>query len=82
MPKPELSTNSTVSQASWVCGCDVTLVARLEADFKSTLQQHNSLEQWASWLKAVVNTVLKPYQGRPNFTTAARQLLLKWSFYR
>jgi len=68
-------------QASWVCQCDGALVARLEADFKSTLQQQNSLEQWAAWLKAVVNTVLKPYQGRPNFTTAARQLLLKWSFY-
>uniref|UniRef100_A0A146KXS1 Transcription factor RFX3 n=6 Tax=Lygus hesperus TaxID=30085 RepID=A0A146KXS1_LYGHE len=68
-------------QASWVCQCDGSLVARLEADFKATLQQQNSLEQWAAWLKAVVATVLKPYQGRPNFTTAARQLLLKWSFY-
>ncbi|XP_014261271.1 DNA-binding protein RFX2 isoform X2 [Cimex lectularius] len=68
-------------QASWVCQCDASLVARLEADFKATLQQQNSLEQWAAWLKAVVATVLKPYQGRPNFTTAARQLLLKWSFY-
>ncbi|KAK9501134.1 hypothetical protein O3M35_002232 [Rhynocoris fuscipes] len=68
-------------QASWVCQCDGNLVARLEADFKATLQQQNSLEQWAAWLKAVVATVLKPYQGSPNFTTAARQLLLKWSFY-
>lgn len=70
-----------VFQAAWVCQCDSALVARLEADFKSTLQQGNSLEQWAAWLKAVVSTVLKPYQGRPDFTKAARQLLLKWSFY-
>ncbi|XP_054275463.1 DNA-binding protein RFX2-like isoform X2 [Macrosteles quadrilineatus] len=68
-------------QASWVCQCDGMLVQRLEADFKVTLQQQNSLEEWASWLKNVVSTVLKPYQGKPNFTKAARQFLLKWSFY-
>lgn len=54
---------------------------RLEADFKLTLQQQNSLEQWAGWLKNVVQTILKPYEGKPNFSTAARQFLLKWSFY-
>lgn len=69
-------------QASWVCECDGGLVARLEADFKTTLQTQNSLEEWASWLKAVVNSVLKPYRGRRGFSAAARQLLLKWSFYR
>jgi len=68
-------------QASWVCQCDGLLVQRLEADFKVTLQQQNSLEEWASWLKNVVTTVLKPYQGKANFTKAARQFLLKWSFY-
>uniref|UniRef100_A0A1B6LH39 RFX-type winged-helix domain-containing protein n=1 Tax=Graphocephala atropunctata TaxID=36148 RepID=A0A1B6LH39_9HEMI len=68
-------------QASWVCQCDGILVQRLEADFKVTLQQQNSLEEWATWLKNVVSTVLKPYQGKPNFTKAARQFLLKWSFY-
>ncbi|XP_014281285.1 DNA-binding protein RFX2 isoform X3 [Halyomorpha halys] len=68
-------------QASWVCECDGGLVARLEADFKTTLQTQNSLEEWASWLKAVVNSVLKPYRGRRGFSAAARQLLLKWSFY-
>lgn len=68
-------------QASWVCQCDGLLVQRLEADFKVTLQQQNSLEEWANWLKNVVATVLKPYQGKPNFTKAARQFLLKWSFY-
>uniref|UniRef100_A0A1B6DL58 RFX-type winged-helix domain-containing protein n=1 Tax=Clastoptera arizonana TaxID=38151 RepID=A0A1B6DL58_9HEMI len=68
-------------QASWVCQCDGLLVQRLEEDFKLTLQQQNSLEEWAGWLKNVVATVLKPYQGKPNFTKAARQFLLKWSFY-
>ncbi|XP_046424208.1 DNA-binding protein RFX2 isoform X3 [Neodiprion pinetum] len=68
-------------QASWVCQCDYAVVQRLEADFKVTLQQQNSLEQWAVWLKGVVTQVLKPYEGKPTFAKAARQFLLKWSFY-
>ncbi|KAK0090325.1 hypothetical protein PV326_004160 [Microctonus aethiopoides] len=68
-------------QASWVCQCDYAVVQRLEADFKVTLQQQNSLEQWAVWLKGVVTQVLKPYDGKPTFAKAARQFLLKWSFY-
>ncbi|XP_043211705.1 transcription factor RFX3-like isoform X10 [Amphibalanus amphitrite] len=68
-------------QASWVCQCDDSLVQRLEADFKVTLQQQNSLEQWASWLEDVVTTVLKPFENKPEFPKAARQFLLKWSFY-
>ncbi|XP_039296144.1 DNA-binding protein RFX2 isoform X2 [Nilaparvata lugens] len=68
-------------QASWVCECDSALVQRLETNFKATLQQQNSLEEWASWLKGVVAAVLKPYEGKPNYTKAARQFLLKWSFY-
>lgn len=70
-------------QASWVCECDESLVARLEHDFKTTLQQQNTLEQWAAWLEGVVHTVLEPYEGGGHeFTKAARQFLLKWSFYR
>ncbi|CAI8055733.1 Transcription factor RFX3 [Geodia barretti] len=53
-------------QASWVCECEETLVARLEQDFKSTLQQQNSLEQWASWLESVVHTVLEPMPMGPS----------------
>ncbi|XP_033223625.1 DNA-binding protein RFX2 isoform X3 [Belonocnema kinseyi] len=68
-------------QASWVCQCDYAVVQRLETDFKVTLQQQNSLEQWAVWLKGVVTQVLKPYEGKPTFAKAARQFLLKWSFY-
>lgn len=73
--------HSVREQAAWVCQCDNDIVARFEADFKLTLQQQNSLEQWASWLKNVVKSALKPYEGKPSFSKAARQFLLKWSFY-
>ncbi|RUS79241.1 hypothetical protein EGW08_012971 [Elysia chlorotica] len=68
-------------QASWVCQCEDSLVQQLEQDFKNTLKQGNSLEQWAQWLEGVVNQVLKPHEGNENFPKAARQFLLKWSFY-
>lgn len=62
--------------------CDTNLVRRLEEDFKITLQQQNSLEEWANWLKSVVDEVLKPYVGKKSYVKAAREFLLKWSFYR
>lgn len=65
-----------------MCQCDTALVERLEEDFKCTLQQQNSLEEWANWLKSVVDEVLKPHEGKPSYIKAARQFLLKWSFYR
>ncbi|KAG7491424.1 hypothetical protein MATL_G00003460 [Megalops atlanticus] len=68
-------------QASWVCRCEDRVVQRLEQDFKVTLQQQNSLEQWAAWLDGVVSQVLKPYQASPTFPKAAKLFLLKWSFY-
>lgn len=68
-------------QASWVCQCDMALVARLENDFKVALQQQNSLEQWATWLRLVVDSALEEHYGKRNFVKAARQFLLKWSFY-
>ncbi|XP_051894058.1 DNA-binding protein RFX2-like isoform X3 [Pristis pectinata] len=68
-------------QASWVCQCEEGMVQRLEQDFKLTLQQQSSLDEWASWLDNVVNQVLKPHEGSPGFPKAARQFLLKWSFY-
>ncbi|XP_075715268.1 MHC class II regulatory factor RFX1 isoform X5 [Rhinoderma darwinii] len=68
-------------QASWVCRCADRVVQRLEQDFKLTLQQQSSLEQWAVWLDSVVSQVLKPYQGNPGFPKAAKLFLLKWSFY-
>ncbi|XP_075880149.1 MHC class II regulatory factor RFX1a isoform X3 [Nelusetta ayraudi] len=68
-------------QASWVCRCEDRVVQRLEQDFKLTLQQQNSLEQWAAWLDGVVSQVLKPYQHSAAFPKAAKLFLLKWSFY-
>ncbi|XP_061893084.1 MHC class II regulatory factor RFX1-like isoform X6 [Entelurus aequoreus] len=68
-------------QASWVCRCEDRVVQRLEQDFKLTLQQQNSLEQWAVWLDGVVSQVLKPHQHSPTFPKAAKLFLLKWSFY-
>lgn len=65
-----------------MCRCEDRVVQRLEQDFKMTLQQQNSLEQWAVWLDGVVTQVLKPYQGSHSFPKAAKLFLLKWSFYR
>lgn len=65
-----------------MCHCEDRVVQRLEQDFKVTLQQQNSLEQWAAWLDGVVSQVLKPYQGTASFPKAAKLFLLKWSFYR
>ncbi|XP_065434272.1 DNA-binding protein RFX2 isoform X6 [Chrysemys picta bellii] len=68
-------------QASWVCQCEEGTVQKLEQDFKLTLQQQSSLDQWASWLDNVVTQVLKHHEDSPSFPKAARQFLLKWSFY-
>ncbi|ELV14332.1 MHC class II regulatory factor RFX1 [Tupaia chinensis] len=46
-------------QASWVCRCEDRVVQRLEQDFKVTLQQQNSLEQWAAWLDGVGSMVIR-----------------------
>uniref|UniRef100_A0A1A7WIG2 Regulatory factor X, 1b (Influences HLA class II expression) n=2 Tax=Iconisemion striatum TaxID=60296 RepID=A0A1A7WIG2_9TELE len=69
-------------QASWVCQCEDRVVQQLEQDFKATLQQQNSLEQWATWLDSVVSQVLKPYEQNPAvLPKAAKVFLLNWSFY-
>ncbi|KAG7281919.1 hypothetical protein CRUP_002977 [Coryphaenoides rupestris] len=69
-------------QASWVCRCEENLVQGLEQDFKTTLQQQSSLEQWAGWLDGVVTQVLKPYDHNPaSLPKAAKFFLLNWSFY-
>lgn len=65
-----------------MCECDEGVVMQLEQDFKATLQQQQTLEQWALWLRGVVNTILKPYEDGEKFAKAAREFLLKWSFYR
>ena len=74
-----------------MCECGDGVVRALEQDFKRTLQQQTSLEQWAAWLEAVVTQALGPPpsndgaragRGPADFPRAARQFLLKWSFYR
>uniref|UniRef100_H3D985 Regulatory factor X1 n=1 Tax=Tetraodon nigroviridis TaxID=99883 RepID=H3D985_TETNG len=74
--------NNVQEQASWVCQCEDRVVLRLQQDFKMTLLQQNSLEQWASWLSGVVSQVLKPYEHNPvALPKAAKVFLLNWSFY-
>ncbi|XP_017119191.2 DNA-binding protein RFX2 isoform X6 [Drosophila elegans] len=68
-------------QAAWVSQCAPAVVQRLENDFKAALQQQSSLEQWASWLQLVVESAMEEYNGKPTYARAARQFLLKWSFY-
>ncbi|ODM91888.1 DNA-binding protein RFX2 [Orchesella cincta] len=68
-------------QASWVCGCVGDAVPSLEQDFKATLSQQQTLDQWAEWLQNVVNKMLKPHENSPTFIHEARHFLLKWSFY-
>lgn len=68
-------------QAAWVSQCAPAVVQRLENDFKAALQQQSSLEQWASWLQLVVESAMEEYNGKPSYARAARQFLLKWSFY-
>lgn len=67
-------------RVSWACQCDDSIL-RLEENFKRMLQNQNSLEQWAAWLKSVVTEVLKPHEGKPNFAKAAKEFLLNFSFY-
>lgn len=64
-----------------MCQCDPANVQKLEAEFKSALQLQNTLEQWAVWLRQVVDNALVAYCGKPEFESAARQFLLNWSFY-
>jgi regulatory factor X 1/2/3 len=71
---------SVQQQISWVCECDDSMVQQLEADFKRILHQQNSLDQFSAWMKGVVKKVLEPYEGNENFTKAAKEFLLRWSF--
>jgi regulatory factor X 1/2/3 len=53
------------------------MVQQLEDDFKNTLRDQKSLEQWEAWLKGIISQVLRTYEGKPNFARAAKQFLLK-----
>lgn len=59
----------------------MNVVLKLENEFKTTLQQESPLEKWGDWMKSVVDTVLMDYKGKDSYPRAARQFLLKWSFY-
>lgn len=65
-----------------MCLCDSQVIEDLERDFKNTLEKQQSLEEWAEWLMRVVERMLKPSRDVGEFIEAARQFLLKWSFYR
>ena len=65
-----------------MCRCDTSFVLNLENEFKSILGAPADLETWAEWLQSVVNIALASVSGTTTFTKAARQFLLKWSFYR
>lgn len=64
-----------------MCQCGTATVQKLENDFKAALLQQNSLEEWAQWLRMVVDSALEEYKETSSYITAARQFLLKWSFY-
>lgn len=81
-PPGSIARPAPQEQAAWVCRCEARVVQRLEQDFKATLGQQHSLEQWAAWLDAVVGRVLRPHLGTPGLPRAAKLFLLKWSFYR
>lgn len=69
------------SRLPGVCQCDDNMVQRLETDFKMTLQQQSTLEQWAAWLDNVMMQAQRALWRKTQFPKAARQFLLKWSFY-
>nr|XP_042911465.1 transcription factor RFX3 isoform X1 [Parasteatoda tepidariorum] len=68
-------------QASWVCQCEDEVVKQILFEFRETLQHNMWLEEWATWLENIVHRTLEPYEGKPSYPKAARQFLLKWSFY-
>ncbi|UYV67710.1 RFX3 [Cordylochernes scorpioides] len=72
--------NHVREQASWVCQCDESLLHHLTSQFKDSLREKKSFEQWADWLERVVNLVISPY-NTGDIQHAARTFLLRWSFY-
>ena len=65
-----------------MCECDDVIVHQVEMEVKKTFQHHYGLEQWASWLDEITTHLLQEHIGSPDFARAARQLILKWTFYR
>ena len=46
------------------------------------LQGEHSLEEWRDWLENILDDVLSGFDGLETYSKAARDFLLKWSFYR
>jgi len=65
-----------------VCECDDMVVHQVELEVKKIFQHHYGLEQWAGWLDEVTTHLLQEHIGSPDFARVARQLILKWTFYR
>ena len=65
-----------------MCECDDVIVHQVETEVKRVFQHHYGLEQWAGWLDDITTHLLQEHIGSPDFSHAARQLILKWTFYR
>ena len=72
---------SIQEQASWICQCDVSLISKLEQEFKNTLVKRPSLETWGKWLENVVANCIQNASSSEDLIEYSRQFLLKWSFY-
>lgn len=72
---------SIQEQASWICQCDVSLISKLEQEFKNTLVKRPSLENWGKWLENVVTNCIQNASSAEDLIEYSRQFLLKWSFY-
>ena len=73
---------TTDSLLSWVCESDDVVVMQLEQKFKTTLQQPQTLKQWALRFGGVASTILKPCDDGKKFTKVAQEFFLKWLFCR
>lgn len=66
-----------------MCQCDSITVTNVENSFKKFLQEQHSLEEWKDWLEAILDQSLQLYEdSAEKYSKAARNFLLKWSFYR
>lgn len=69
-------------QVALICGSNGNVEPDLEAEFKATFSQDQTVEQLAKWLEGVVDRVLHSYFTTEDCLKASSSFLLKWSFYR
>ena len=88
----QIDFESVKEQASWIVLCRDNIFESVEESFRTYLGQGVALEFWAEWLEGIVDQcltseasggeVVDPNQLHPSvIETAARQFLLKWSFF-